>query len=332
MASLRSLAVRRTAPRPVNPGEVAPESGWRGVCEDPGRHPAHMAIEAGHSALAVSGASAAEVEWVLHCGSGPQGGRGWPVHHHIQNALVGGNGNALEVKQNCAGGLTSWLIGSRLVGTSGVAVSTGADNWSWSDRFVNSRQLGGEPMSDAAHAVVLGGGGGFATILGSGSASRAAGGDDWRTRDAYWEATRTEDFHGAYARATTARTEESMKDSFGMFVRAMRAALTSARVSPQYVTHFVPQGSGSGQPYRALAKVVGVPWLPALHEHGLDHGYFGVSAQAEGLICLTEQGELHADAIVLLLASEYQVAATAVVLAVHRRPRLATSDLLRTIS
>ena len=94
---------------------MAPRSGWRGVCEYPGGTPAQMAVHAGRAALASAEASAADVGWLVHAGSGPQGSQGWPVHHHIQHGIVGCHGNAVEVKQNCAGGLTSWLLGSRLL-------------------------------------------------------------------------------------------------------------------------------------------------------------------------------------------------------------------------
>jgi 3-oxoacyl-[acyl-carrier-protein] synthase-3 len=301
------------------------------VCEYPGGTPAQMAVQAGRAALTKAEVCAADIGWVIHAGSGPQGSQGWPVHHHIQNEIVGCHGNAVEIKQNCAGGLTSWLIASRLLDEGGVSICTGADNWGWSDRFVNSRTLGGEPLSDSAHAVVVGGVGGWAKLICSATASYPAIADDWRTRDDYWAPVEAEHFGAAYTRATS-RSDEDMRDSFRMFVRAAGTALAAARLSPQYVTHFVPQGSGSGQPYRALAKVMGLPWSSALHEHALDYGYLGVSMQAEGLVYLAEAGALKQGSIVLLLASEYQLSATAIVLRVMRAPRFSEDAMVRMIS
>lgn len=332
MTSLQAIAVLRSAPRVIAEDDLAPDCRWRGVCELPGGNPAQMAVRAGRSALAAADVSADRVAWVLHTGSGAQGSQGWPVHHHIQHGIVGCHGNALEVKQNCAGGLTSWLMAARLLDDTKVSICTGADNWSWCDRFANSRALGGEPFSDVASATVLSQRGGFAKVLGCATASYPALADDWRIHETFWENTNKEDFHRAYAKATEARSEESLRDSFRMFCAAVKAALVDARLSPQYVSHFVPQVSDSGQPYRLLAKVLGLPWSNELHEHNLDHGYLGVSTQANGLIYLSEAGRLKADSIVLLLAAEYQLSATAIVVRVIRPPRVCVDEMIRVIA
>ena len=291
-----------------------------------------MAVQAGRAALSAANASTEHVRWVLHAGVGPQGSLGWPVHHHIQNGIVGRHGNALELRQNCAGGLTSWLVASRLLDKTSLSICTGADNWSWCDRFANSRTVGGEPFSDVACATVISQSAGFAKLLGSGTASCPEFADDWRIRDAFWESTTQNDFHAAYVNATAALSEESTRESFRMFACAVNAALADARLSPQYVTHFVPQGSDSGHPFRLLAKIMGLPWSQALHEHNLDHGYLGVSTHADGLIHLAEAGSLRTDSIVLLLAAEYQLSATAIVLRVTRPPRVSTNGMTRVIT
>ncbi|MGE0219992.1 hypothetical protein [Mycolicibacterium sp.] len=301
------------------------------MCEDAGSAPADMAVTAGKAALTAADVAAGEVRWVIHAGSGPQGSQGWPVHHHIQNGIVGPHGNAFEVRQNCAGGLTTWLLGSRLTEEGAPSICTGADNWSWSDRFATAREYGGEPMSDAAHAVVMSHTGGFGRILASATASYPELSEDWRTRKAYWEATDADDFRRAYARATT-RTLDSARTSFRMFARAVTCALAQAQVSSQYVTHFVPPGSGSGEPYRLLSKSVGLPWSEALHSHYLDIGYLGVSTQAEGIAYLAEIGALKKDSIVLLLAAEYQLSATALLLRVTRPPRVVANGRVRVVA
>jgi 3-oxoacyl-[acyl-carrier-protein] synthase III len=333
VTSLRSAAVLRPDPRPIPADDLAPDCHWRGVCEYPGGTPAQMAVEVGKAALAACEVRAEQVQWVLHTGSGPQGSQGWPIHHHIQNGIVGRNGNALEVKQNCAGALTSWLVGSRLIVDDGVLICTGADNWSWTDRLRISRTLGGEPFSDAASATAIGRRGGFAKVLGSATASDPAVADQWRIGESFWETTTTADgFTRAYAAYTDASSEESRRESFRMFVAAVRGALADARVSPQYVTHFMPHASDNGQPYRLLAKVVGLPWDDALLEHTLDHGYLGVSHHVDGLVRLAELGSLKKDSIVLLLAAEYQLSATAIVLKVTRPPHVSVDGPMRVIS
>jgi 3-oxoacyl-[acyl-carrier-protein] synthase III len=332
VTSLDSVGVLRPAPRPIARDDLVPDCHWRAVCEYPGATPAQMAVQAGRAALAAAHARADQVQWLLHAGVGPQGSQGWPVHHHIQNGIVGCHGNALEMKQNCAGGLTSWLFASRLLDTAGYSICTGADNWSWSDRFANCRTIGGEPFSDVAYATVISHSGGFAKLLGSGTASCPGLADDWRVHETFWESTNAGGFHAAYARATASRSDESMRESFRMFACATKAALSDARVSPQYVTHFVPQGSDSGQPFRLLAKVIGLPWSPELHQHNLDHGYLGVSTHADGLVYLAQTHSLRADSIVLLLAAEYQLSATAIILRVIRPPRVSADGMTQVIA
>jgi 3-oxoacyl-[acyl-carrier-protein] synthase III len=291
-----------------------------------------MAVQAGKAALAAADADVDGARWLLHAGVGPQGSQGWPVHHHIQNEVVGGHGNALELKQNCAGGLTSWLLASRLLDGAGYAICTGADNWSWSDRLATCRAVGGEPFSDVAYSTVISQQGGFAKLMGSGTASCPDMADDWRIHDSFWENTRTDDFHNAYARATALRSDESLRQSFQMFGCAINAALVDARISPQYVDHFVPQGSDTGQPFRSLANLFGLPWSKALHRHTLDHGYLGVSTQADGLVSLARAGCLKKDSIVLLLAAEYQLSATAVILRIVGPPRVQAEGMTQVIS
>jgi 3-oxoacyl-[acyl-carrier-protein] synthase III len=332
VTSLRSVAVLRPDPRPIEGDEVAPDCQWRAVCEYPGSTPAEMAVQAGKAALAAADARVDDMRWLVHAGVGPQGSQGWPVHHHIQNGIVGCHGNALEMKQNCAGGLTSWLLGARLLDEAGYSICTGADNWSWSDRFVNARTVGGEPFSDAAHATVISHGGGFAKLLGSGTASCPELADDWRVHETFWENTSADEFQRAYARATSARSLDSIRESLRMFICAIRAALVDAKLSPQYVTHFVPPGSDSGQPFQSLANLTALPWSKELHQHNLDHGYLGVSTYADGLVYLAQAGSLRADSIVMLLAAEYELSATAIVLQVIRPPRVSTDGLIQVIA
>lgn len=321
MTSLRSLALLLPTARPTTPDEVAAAPRWRGVCELPDGTPADMAIQAGVAALATSGIAPADVQWLLHAGSSFQGSTGWPVHHRIQHGIVGPHGNALELKQYCSGGLASWMIARSLLSDGDDAViCTGADNWSWTDRFMTSRLHGGEPFSDVAHAAVLTARDGFATILGTGTASCPGQAASWKTRDAFWETTTVDDYQNAFSRAAAACTAESARDSSRMVAHAVATALASARISPQYVTHFVPHGSGSGEPYRSLAKALDLPWSESLYEHGLEHGYLAVSTQTAGLIHLAEAGSLRADSIVVLLATEYQLSATAMVLRIVRKP------------
>ena len=305
---------------------------WRRVFEAPGTSPADMAIRVGRAALSASTVSTRDVQWTLHAGSGYQGAMGWPVHHSIQFGIVGDTGNALEVKQYCSGGLATWIVADGLLAAHDDAVvCTGADNWAWGDRFATSRSLGGEPFSDVASATVLTPRGGFAEILGYGTASCPQHADRWQPGVEYWGAATLEDYSGAYRRAVESSDTESQRASLRMLVDTVRTALTNARVSPQYITHFVPHGSGSGEPYRTLAGKLGLPWSSELHERQLDQGYLAVSTQTAGLIDLVDMG-LPADSIVLLLAAEYQLSATAIVLRIRRAPNLDVNQDIKVVS
>jgi 3-oxoacyl-[acyl-carrier-protein] synthase III len=320
VAFIDSVAVLLPAPRPTRPEEVASSPQWRAVCECPHTSPAQMAIDIGRSALGCASASACDVDWIIHCGAGYQGSAGWPVHHHIQHGILGCHGNAFEIRQHCAGGLTSWMIADPLAAAGNLVICTGADNWSFDDRFVTSRSSGGEPFSDVAHAAVVSRRSGFAKILGTASASRPDQCEPWQTREAYWEHTTRDDFRAAYDRAAAARTSSQTHDSFRMLLAAVQTVLRQSNVSPAYVTHFVPHSSANGEPYRSVAKAVGLPWAESLHRNNLGHGYLGVSTQVAGLMHLAETAGLQRDSIVLLLAAEYQLSATAVLLGIIRPP------------
>jgi 3-oxoacyl-[acyl-carrier-protein] synthase III len=330
VAFVESVGLLLPAARPTSPEEVASAPDWRAVCELPHDSPAEMAIQVGRAALAAAGSAPSDIAWVIHCGAGYQGSVGWPVHHHIQDGIVGCHGNALELRQYCAGGLTSWVITDPLASSGSTVICTGADNWSWDDRFATSRTVGSGPFSDVAHAVVISPRAGFAKILGTATASCPEQSGPWRTREAYWEHAGRDDFRAAYSRAVASRTLEASRESFHMLVHAVTTALNQTHLSPQYVTHFVPHSSTNGEPYRSVAKAVGLPWAESLHQNNLDHGYLGVSTEMAGLVHLAESGDLHPDSIVLLLAAEYQLSATAVVLGIIRAPVVSVDGHIRT--
>jgi 3-oxoacyl-[acyl-carrier-protein] synthase III len=330
MAFIESVGLLLPAPRSTAPEEVGSAPGWRAVCECPHGSPADMAIEVGRATLAAGAAAPSDIGWVIHCGSGYQGCLGWPVHHHIQDGIVGCHGTAIELRQYCAGGLTSWVIADSMASSGSTVICTGADNWSWDDRFITSRSVGGEAFSDVAHATVISPRAGFAKILGAATASCPEQADPFRTREAYWEHASSDDFRAAYARAVGSRTADTNRDSFRMMVQAVTAALAGANLSPQYVTHFVPHSSASSEPFRSVAKAVDLPWAESLHQNNLDHGYLGVSTEVAGLIQLAKTGNLQADSIVVLLATEYALGATAVVLRIIRPPVVGVDGAIRT--
>jgi 3-oxoacyl-[acyl-carrier-protein] synthase III len=331
VAFIESVGLLLPAPRPASPEEVAAAPEWRAVCELPHSSPAEMAIQVGRAALAAAGSASSDIGWVIHCGLSYQGSPGWPVHHHIQDGIVGRHGTAFELRQYCTGALTSWVIADLMTASSGcAAICTGADNWSWCDRFANPRSIGCEPFSDAAHAVVISPRGGFAQILGMGTASCPDQSGPLRTREAYWEHASMDDLRATYSRVIRSRTSDVNRDSLQMMVSAVTTALTVAQVSPERVTHYIPHSSASGEPYRSLAKFVGLPWEESLHQNNLDHGFLGVSNEPAGLIQLAESGELDEDSIVLLLGAEYALGATAVLLRIIRPPAVFVDGVVRT--
>lgn len=309
--------------------EVASAPEWRSVCQDPGRTPVDMAIESGRPAVENCRIEPERFDWLIHTGSGPQGTRSWPAHHAIQAALLGSNGNALEVRQFCAGGLSSWVLADRLRYNDRAVVCTAADNWSWTDRFAVSRNNGGEPGADLASTAVLGPTG-FAQILGSGNASCPEHSAAWHSDDRYWELQPNEEFGAVYARAVASQTASSVAALIAMIRGAILLALDDAGVAPSEVTHFVPPSSRTGQPYRHLARTIGLPWSDDLYQFHLDHGYLSVSAQAAALVKLAEAGSLTAGSVVLLTATEYNVSTTAMVLRISRSPEVRTEHRVTT--
>jgi 3-oxoacyl-[acyl-carrier-protein] synthase III len=289
-----------------------------------------MAIESGRPAVENCGIERERFDWLIHTGSGPQGTRSWPAHHAIQSALLGSSGNALEVRQFCAGGLSSWLLAERLRFGDRAVVCTAADNWSWTDRYAVSRDNGGEPGADLASAVVIGPNG-FAHILGSGNASCPDHAEAWRSDDRYWELQPNEEFSAVYARALSSQTSSSVAALVEMIRSAMLFALEDAGVPPSDVTHFVAPSSRRGEPYRHLAGEIGLPWSDDLYRFHLEHGYLSVSAQAAALARLAVAGSLTEGSTVLLLATEYNVSATAMVVRISRAPEVLTHQQVTTV-
>ena len=310
--------------------EVASAPEWRSVCQDPGRTPVDMAIESGRPAVENCRIEPDRFDWLIHTGSGPQGTRSWPAHHAIQSALLGSNGNALEGRQFCAGGLSSWLLADRLRDGDRAVVCTAADNWSWTDRFAVSRGSGGEPGADLASAAVIGPHG-FAQILGSGNASCPEHAEAWRSDDRYWELQPNEEFSDVYARATASQTASSVAALIAMIRNAILLALDDAGVAPSEVTHFAAPSSRTGQPYRHLARTIGLPWSDDLYRFHLEHGYLSVSAQAAVLVRLADAEALTPGSIVLLAATEYNVSTTAMVLRITRSPKVIARQQVTTI-
>jgi 3-oxoacyl-[acyl-carrier-protein] synthase III len=310
-------------------GEVASAPEWRSVCQDPGRTPVDMAIESGRPAVENCRIERERFDWLIHTGSGPQGTRSWPAHHAIQSALLGSNGNALEVRQFCAGGLSSWVLAERLRHHDRAIVCTAADNWSWTDRFAVSRNDGGEPGADLASTAVIGPDG-FAQILGSGNASCPEHAEAWFSDDRYWELQPNEEFRTVYARALSSQTSSSVSALVEMVRNAILFALDDAGVSPSEVTHFVAPSSRTGEPYRHLAGEIGLPWSDDLYRFHLEHGYLSVSAQAAALVTLAEAGSLTAGSTVLLTATEYNVSTTAMVMRISRSPKVSTQHRVTT--
>ena len=139
------------------------------------------------------------------------------------------------------------------------------------------------------------------------------------------------DLRTTFRNVARSRTRAAARESFDMLVDAVTMALKDAQISPQYVTHFVPHSSASGEPYRSLAKALDLPWAESLQQNNLDHGYLGVSTQAAGLVHLARTGSLRADSIVLLLAAEYQLSATAVVLGITGPPAASVNGPVQTV-
>jgi hypothetical protein len=76
---------------------------------------------------------------------------------------------------------------------------------------------------------------------------------------------------------------------------------------------------------------MGLPWEDSLYQNNLDNGYLGVSTQAAGMVRLAASGSLGADSIVLLLAAEYQLSATAIVLHIIRPPAVSIDGAVQTL-
>ncbi|AYM40716.1 hypothetical protein DYE20_03320 [[Mycobacterium] chelonae subsp. gwanakae] len=317
--------------RAVTDEEVRAVPKWRGIAEYPGATPVDMAVEVGRSAVVHGGRALSEFDWVIHAGSGYQGARTWPVHHAIQHAVLGDRGNALEVRQYCAGGLTSWVLAADICKPGRSVLCTAADNWSWTDRFAVSREIAGEPFADVASAGVLSASSGFARVIGAGSSSRPAHAEAWQASGRFWEQMDKDEFCQVYANAQSKWDTKSSRETVEMIAEAIADAIARAGLSPTEVTLFVTPSSYRGEPYRYLAGRFGIPWNEYLHQFHLEHGYLSVSGQACAIVHSASAGLLTDGANILVVATEYNVSCTAMVIRIDRNPQIVVSDSVITV-
>ena len=140
-----------------------------------------MALRAARSALERCGQRPDELDLLLYADSWHQGPDGWQPQYYLQHHLVGGNMLAVEVRQGCNGMFSAMeLAAAYLRGAPGpdgsdstqTALLVAADNFG-TPLFDRWRAGPGYVAGDAACAVVLANGPGFAQLLSVGSAAVA---------------------------------------------------------------------------------------------------------------------------------------------------------------
>ncbi|WP_157896299.1 hypothetical protein [Mycobacteroides chelonae] len=143
--------------------------------------------------------------------------------------------------------------------------------------------------------------------------------DEWKPHDRYWENIDLDQFGATLGGVMQGRNTSSTLEFATLALQVVNTALGRARIRGQDVSYFIPPpGAGSGGIYHRLASISGLPWTPSIQDFYLDHGYLAGAAQAAALIDLCD--ELHAGATVLMMATEYNVGCTAVILRIQSDP------------
>ena len=140
-----------------------------------------MALRAARSALERCGQRPDELDLLLYADSWHQGPDGWQPQYYLQHHLTGGNLLAVEVRQGCNGMFSAMELAAAYLrgdsrpadgGRTRPALLVAADNFG-TPLFDRWRAGPGYVAGDAASAVVLGHGPGFAQLLAVGSAAVA---------------------------------------------------------------------------------------------------------------------------------------------------------------
>ena len=140
-----------------------------------------MALRAARSALERCGQRADELDLLLYADSWHQGPDGWQPQYYLQHHLVGGNMLAVEVRQGCNGMFSALELAAAYLrgdprpdadGGTQSALLVAADNFG-TPLFDRWRAGPGYVAGDAACAIVLTNGPGFAQLLSVGSAAVA---------------------------------------------------------------------------------------------------------------------------------------------------------------
>jgi 3-oxoacyl-[acyl-carrier-protein] synthase-3 len=146
----------------------AADGGWTGVAMAGTVAAPDLAVAAARVALARSGHGADDVDLVLHCSVYHQGPDGWSAPHYIQNAVLGGQAPAIELRQGCNGLFGALELAAAYLSTGKrAALITAADNFGAPlvDRFSYGWRGGRESiLGDAGSALVLSRRGGFARV------------------------------------------------------------------------------------------------------------------------------------------------------------------------
>lgn len=134
-----------------------------------------MAASAAATAIAEAGSPNGEYGALFHCSTHHQGPAGWSAPHYILNKTLGTPITAIEIRQGCLGVITALrLAADRLSAdhTANNILITAADNFGTpgEDRWNSSSLF---LLADAAAAVVVSRGHGFATLVSTSSVSNA---------------------------------------------------------------------------------------------------------------------------------------------------------------
>lgn len=253
-----------------------------------------MALRAARSALERCGQRPDELDLLLYADSWHQGPDGCQPQYYLQHHLVGGNMLAVEVRQGCNGMFSAMeLAAAYLRGAPGpdgsdstqTALLVAADNFG-TPLFDRWRAGPGYVAGDAACAVVLANGPGFAQLLSVGSAAVAE----------------AEQMHrGDKPLFPPGPTVGDSLDFAACNAQFRRRALAEAGVGIGDITRVAYMNYSREIVEQRCMAALGLPMSKSTWQFGRELGHLGASDQIVSLVHLLGSGALHPGDHLLML-------------------------------
>lgn len=277
-----------------------------------------MALCAARSALDRCGQRADEINLLLYADSWHQGPDGWQPQYYLQHHLVGGNMLAVEVRQGCNGMFSAMELAAAYLrgdprpdgdGSTQSALLVAADNFG-TPLFDRWRAGPGYVAGDAASAVILTNGPGFAQLLSVRSAAVAEAEQMHRGDAPLFPPGPTVGQSLDFAACNAQFRRRALADGSGtaalvrvhqLTLEVVDRTLAEAGVDIGDITRVAYMNYSREIVEQRCMAALGLPMSKSTWQFGRELGHLGASDQIVSLDHLLGSGALHPGDHVLML-------------------------------